>query len=280
MTLYHNLLRNFVFYCRDRKTVKARIAQTERERRTNGTIPETGIDDNEIRNPCEGVINHTTERKYESNGHLAPETQYPSSKIKPENACSSYSSSSCIDNQRHHGVENLTFERSFVDIPVADESQEDNRKLYHSESKVNPAFQSTCESNPVIFYAEKQVKPYTVSKTVPNGKRAQERRFRVNENSQDKMLKSASSDDKDAKRQIEMKHLSPECLAVKKLLRRYSYEVAISDYTWLPNGQPPPSYASAVNDVDKQDSKQKSQQAPKRFSLECENIAYDKDEQK
>ena len=60
-------------------------------------------------------------------------------------------------------------------------------------------------------------------------------RIRVNEKQcQDKMVKSASSDDKYAKRQIEMKYLSPECLAVKKLLRKHSYEVAISDYTWLP----------------------------------------------
>ena len=48
------------------------------------------------------------------------------------------------------------------------------------------------------------------------------------------MVKSASSYDKYAKRHIQMKHLSPECLAVKKLLRKHSYEVAISDYTWLP----------------------------------------------
>ena len=91
------------------------------------------------------------------------------------------------------------------------------------------------------------------------------------------MKKSASSDDKDSKRQLEMKHLSPECLAVKKLLRRHSYEVAISDYTWLPNGEPPPSYASIVIENGNAHDGKRTQ---KKYSLGCENKAYDKDDHK
>ena len=192
------------------------------------------------------------------------------SKTKPDDANSSYSSSSGIDNPIHHGVDNVTFKRSFVDIPAVGESQEDNNET--NESKVSAAIQSTCESTPVIFHVEKQIEPYTVSKTVPNETREQEKKFRVNVNSRDKIKKSASSDDKDAERQVEMKHLSPECLAVRKLLRSHSYEVALSDYTWLPNGQPPPSYASAVKHGDKCQSKQ----TQKKFSPACENKAYDK----
>ena len=264
----------FVFCYRDRKRIKARIAQREREKRANGTLPETGIEDKEIRNNSEVLIDHTTEKNHAVNGHLAPEMQFPSSKTKSEDANSSYSSNSGIDNLTHHGVDNLTFERSFVDIPLADESQGENSENNHSESKLNPAFQSTCEITPVVFQVEKETKPYAVSKTASNEKR--ELKFRVNENGHDKMKKHASSDDKDAKLQVDMKHLSPECLAVKKLLRRHSYEVAISDYTWLPNGQPPPSYASAVKNGDKCQSKQ----TQKKFSLVCENKAYDKDDHK
>ena len=262
----------FVFCCRDRKRIKARIAERERGKRENGASPETGIEDNEISNPGEVVIDHTTERKHDSNGHLAPEMQFPSSKTKSVETISSYSSRIGIDNMTNEGIDNFMFERSFVDIAHADESQKDNSEHYHSESKLNPTLQSTCGCTPAIFQVEKQTKPHTVYKAYPNEIRDQERRFNVNENGHDKMKKRASSDDKDAKRQIEMKHLSRECLAVKKLMRRHSYGVAIADYTWLPDGQPPPSYASSV--------KQGYQQTNKKFSLGCENKAYHEDDHK
>ena len=193
-------------------------------------------------------------------------------------ACSSYSSSSGIDNLTHSGIDNLNFERSFVDIPLADESHEENTDINHKESKVNPAFQSKNKNeitNPVILSGEKQTKPYTASKTVFNEKREQEKTSKINEHNRDKMKKSASSDDKDAKRQHEMKHLSPECLAVKKQLRRHSYEVAISDFTWLPSGEPPPSYASVIS---KNGNARVGKQTKKKYSLGCENKAYDRDD--
>ena len=71
--------------------------------------------------------------------------------------------------------------------------QEENIEHYHSESKVNPTFQSTCKSTKV----EIQTKPYIVSNTAPNETHDQEQMFRVNENSRGKMKKNASSDDKD-----------------------------------------------------------------------------------
>ena len=74
--------------------------------------------------------------------------QFPSSNIKSEDANSSYSSSSGIDSLTPHGVDNLTFLRSFVDILLADESQGVNSENNHSESKVNLAFQSPCEITP------------------------------------------------------------------------------------------------------------------------------------
>ena len=70
------------------------------------------IEDNETRNPCEVVIDHTTERNNESNGHPAPEMQFPSYNIKSEDANSSYSSSSGIDNLIHDGVDNIALEQS------------------------------------------------------------------------------------------------------------------------------------------------------------------------
>ena len=102
-------------------------------------------------------------------------------------------------------------------------------------------------TNPVILHGEKQSKHYKARKIVCNEKREREKTTKINERNRDKTKKSASCDDKDAKRQHEMKHLSPECLAVKKQLRRHSYEVAISDLTWFPSGEPPPSYASVIS---------------------------------
>ena len=83
--LYNFFRGTFVFLgfvAESGKMIKARIAQREREKRANGTVPETGIGDNGIMNSSEVVIDRITEKNYENNGHLAPKMQLSGSTTK------------------------------------------------------------------------------------------------------------------------------------------------------------------------------------------------------
>ena len=100
-----------VFCYRDRKRIKN--AQREEEKCAN-----TGIESKKIRNPSEVVIDHTTERNHERNGQIAPNVQLSCSNTQSEGANSSYSSRRGLYSLTHHGVNNRTFERSFVQIEI------------------------------------------------------------------------------------------------------------------------------------------------------------------
>lgn len=260
---------------RDRKRIKARIAQRQQEKLENGNVnhpAKTGIEENESTS-LPNEISHRKIEHFAGNGHLTPGVRMPCSKNKTEDANSSYSSSSGLDNLTIQGVDNLTFERSFVDIPLADETSGESDQ----ESKVSASFKPPYESSPVCYHVVKETKPHTVTKPVSNEykhKHANKHIVNGNESKHENVIRTVSNESKG--KDIKIKHLPPECLAVKKLLRRHSYELAISDVSWLPDN--PPSYASCVEITNAYNHGYR--QREKKYSLGCENRGFDKDDHK
>lgn len=255
--------------------MKARIARREREKRANGTLnnpTKPSIEENESTSlPNAFVVNHKTEN-IASNGHLTPRLHISCSKNKSDDANSSYSSSSGLDNLTIQGVDNFNFECSFVDIPLADETKETSGESV-PKSKLPSSFHPPYESSPVTYHVVKETKTHTVNKPLPNENEHANRHV-TNETNHDKFIRRVSNETKD--KQVKLKHLPPECLAVKKLLRRHSYELAISDYSWLPDN--PPSYASCVEITNAYNHGYRHRE--KKYSLGCENRGYDKDDHK
>ena len=95
------------------------------------------------------------------------------------------------------------------------------------------------------------------------------------ENNHEKISRRVSNESKDS-RQAQLKHLPLECLAVQKLLRRHSYELAISEYSWLPDN--PPTYASCVEITNTYNHAYR--QAEKKHSKSFENRAFDTEDHK
>lgn len=256
---------------RDRKRIKARIKKREREKRANGVSSypsDTSIVENETRLVTDRVAFGNTKDDSARNGH-------PTQGMKAEcskNNHSTYSLRNGTDNLASQGVDNLTFERSFVDIPLAN-LNELNSEQNISESKVKPDL----ESATVSFHIEKQTKPHFVNKPVPI-EEIHAMTSEINVNSRKTFVKSKSSENSSDGRKVRINQLPSECLAVKKLLRRHSYEVAVSDYSWLPNG--PPSYTSTVDNVDTYKHQYQYRQREKKYSLGCENGAFHRDDQK
>ena len=251
--IFSNDTTHFLFNSRDRKRIKARIAQ--REKRQSENKIKASIEEKEPRGLPNDAVNSVTEN-VSSNGRLT--IGLHNTARYDEN-----SSNSGLD----HGVDNLTYEHSFVDIPLADEISETKADL-SSQSKLSA--RTTAVSNDIV----KTIKPQTANKTVPNGPKQEQisidcsnehkqvhiteinecKKDNVTKNdrtaqittrhiSHEKITRAVSNDSKDS-RQLHLNHLPLECLAVKKLLRRHSYELAISEYSWLPDN--PPTYASCV----------------------------------
>lgn len=253
---------------RDRKRIKARIAQREQEKLENGTMTNSTklcAEENECRSPPHKVAVDKQKEKSSGNGHLTGTVHLS----HPKDINSSYSSSNGLDNLAVHGVDNLTFERSFVDIPLADESQEtiaDSTKESNRSSPFNP----DCASSPVSYHVVKETQAHTVCKPFPNETEHAKTPI-TSETHRNKLVSHES-----VEKQVELKHLPPECLAVKKLLRRHSYELAVSDYSWLPDNSA--SYASCVEITNVYNHGYRHKE--KKYSLGCENRAFDKDDHK
>lgn len=68
-----------------------------------------------------------------------------------------------------------------------------------------------------------------------------------------------------------LRHLSPECLAVKKTMRRYSYEIAVAEHSWLPIE--PPNFASS--EIIMNTYKYGGSSGARKSTVGFENKAYD-----
>lgn len=69
------------------------------------------------------------------------------------------------------------------------------------------------------------------------------------------------------------RHLSPDCLAVKKTMRRHSYEIAVAEHSWLPIE--PPNFASSETIINTYRYCSNSGSVSRSSTVGFENRAYD-----
>ena len=73
-------------------------------------------------------------------------------------------------------------------------------------------------------------------------------------------------------------HLPPDCLAVKKTMRRHSYEVAVAEHSWLPVD--PPDFASSETIINTYRYGSNLKTKSKSTTIGFENRAYDSEDYK
>jgi hypothetical protein len=127
----------------------------------------------------------------------------------------------------------------------------DNLTFNHSTTRIN-----TIDENPHLTSKKSKV----TAEYVPSG--------------QNVVPKRAKSQDANFRRKRNLDHLSTECLAIKKMMRRHSYEIAVCENSWLP--KEPPCFAPSQSSLNTYRYGVNNCNSVKTSQVGFENKAFDK----
>ncbi|XP_045162209.2 uncharacterized protein LOC123527013 [Mercenaria mercenaria] len=190
------------------------------------------------------------------NGYVDGEKDYIIEEILPEVSCSSLENkSSCYDNlsngtSRHEDIK----ERIDLSVYTINTGVE-NLTFQHSDTNIK------CTD-------EHYYLPQQNSKAV-----TESRPF-----CQSMIPKSVKSHDANYRRKRKLDHLSSDCLAIKKSMRRHSYEIAVCENSWLP--KEPPCFAPSTTIQNAFSYGVNVKNDAKSPQIDFENISFDKNDYK